>query len=135
MGVVYEAEQVSLDRRVALKVLPFASVLDPTQLRRFHNEARAAAHLHHTHIVPIYAVGCERGVHYHAMQYIEGPSLAEIVEELRAEARGEERGPERSPSSSAALEAITKDRSTGSGAGSSAPCCATGAACGNGEAA
>ena len=72
MGVVYEAEQVSLHRRVALKVLPFAAALDPHQLRRFQTEAQAAAQLHHTNIVPVFSVGCERGVHYYAMQYIEG---------------------------------------------------------------
>src|SRR6202007_2875818 len=48
MGIVYEAEQMSLGRRVALKVLPFAATMDPRQLQRFHNEARAAAGLHHT---------------------------------------------------------------------------------------
>src|SRR5262249_29564713 len=58
MGVVYEAEQLSLARRVALKVLPFAATLDARQLQRFHNEAQAAAQLHHSHIVPVYAVGC-----------------------------------------------------------------------------
>jgi tetratricopeptide (TPR) repeat protein len=79
MGVVYEAEQVSLGRRVALKVLPFAATMDPRQLQRFHNEARAAAGLNHTNIVPVYAVGCERGVHYYAMQFIEGKSLAEMI--------------------------------------------------------
>ncbi len=83
MGVVYEAEQQSLRRRVALKVLPLASALDPRQLRRFHVEAQAAAQLHHTHIVPVYAVGCERGVHYYAMQYIEGRTLAQLIRELR----------------------------------------------------
>jgi hypothetical protein len=61
MGVVYEAEQVSLRRRVALKVLPFAAALDAQQLQRFLNEAQAAAHLHHTNVVPVFAVGCERG--------------------------------------------------------------------------
>jgi hypothetical protein len=76
MGIVYEAEQISLGRRVAIKVLPFAAALDPKQLQRFKNEAQAAAHLHHTNIVPVYAVGCERGVHYYAMQYIEGQTLA-----------------------------------------------------------
>jgi serine/threonine protein kinase len=83
MGVVYEAEQLSLDRRVALKVLPFAATLDDRQLKRFKNEARAAAQLHHNHIVPVYAVGCDRGVHYYAMQFIDGQSLAEIIQELR----------------------------------------------------
>src|SRR5262249_33960606 len=55
MGIVYEAEQVSLVRRVPLKVLPFATTLDPKQLQRFKNEAQAAAQLHHKHIVPVYA--------------------------------------------------------------------------------
>src|SRR5207247_1650170 len=83
MGIVYEAEQISLGQRVALKVLPFAAALDPKQLQRFKNEAQAAAHLHHQHIVPVYGVGCERGVHYYAMQYIEGRTLAATIRELR----------------------------------------------------
>src|SRR5207244_6272028 len=70
MGLVYEAEQLSLGRRIALKVLPFALTLDPRQLQRFKNEARAAAQLHHEHIVPIYSVGSERAVHFYAMQYV-----------------------------------------------------------------
>src|SRR5262249_39954976 len=65
MGVVYEAEQLSLGRRIALKVLPFALTLDPRHLQRFKNEARAAAQLHHQHIVPVFAVGCERGVPFY----------------------------------------------------------------------
>jgi serine/threonine protein kinase len=87
MGVVYEAEQLSLGRRIALKVLPFALTLDPRQLQRFKNEARAAAQLHHPHIVPVHAVGQERGVHFYAMQFIEGQSLAEVIEGLRQVAR------------------------------------------------
>ncbi len=87
MGVVYEAEQLSLGRRIALKVLPFALTLDPRQLQRFKNEARAAAQLHHQHIVPVYFVGTERGVHFYAMQFIEGQSLAEVVQGLRHLAR------------------------------------------------
>jgi WD40 repeat protein/serine/threonine protein kinase len=83
MGVVYEAEQLSLGRRVALKVLPFAAMLDKQQLARFKNEARAAATLDHPNIVAIYSVGVERGVHYYAMQLIEGQSLAQVVEQLR----------------------------------------------------
>jgi serine/threonine protein kinase len=86
MGIVYEAEQISLGRRVALKVLPFASTLDPKQLQRFKNEAQAAAGLHHTNIVPVYATGCERGVHFYAMQFIEGRTLAAVIEELRTQA-------------------------------------------------
>ncbi len=83
MGVVYEAEQISLGRRVALKVLPFAAALDSHQLQRFKTEAQAAAQLHHTHIVPVYCVGCERGVHYYAMEYIEGQTLAQAIAERR----------------------------------------------------
>ena len=83
MGVVYEAEQLSLGRRIALKVLPFALTLDSRQLQRFKNEARAAAHLHHTNIVPIYSVGCEHGVHFYAMQFIEGQPLSDVIHELR----------------------------------------------------
>src|SRR5690348_15992663 len=79
MGVVYEAIQLSLGRRVALKVLPFAATMDPRHLQRFHNEARAAASLEHPHIVPVYGVGCERGVHYYAMKFINGPSLAQLI--------------------------------------------------------
>ncbi|MFL5242433.1 MAG: protein kinase domain-containing protein [Gemmataceae bacterium] len=93
MGIVYEAEQISLGRRVALKVLPFASTLDDKQLQRFKNEAQAAAHLHHQNIVPVYAVGSEATVHYYAMQFIEGHSLASIICELR-HPRGHEIAPE-----------------------------------------
>ena len=94
MGVVYEAEQESLGRRVALKVLPFAAVLDSRQLARFKNEAHAAALLQHQSIVPVYSVGCERGVHYYAMQYVEGRSLVELIaqlRELRCDASGRQR--------------------------------------------
>ena len=79
MGIVYEAIQHSLGRRVALKVLPLASMLDERNLRRFHNEARAAGALQHPNIVSVFGVGCERGVHYYAMQLIDGLSLAEIL--------------------------------------------------------
>jgi WD40 repeat protein/serine/threonine protein kinase len=83
MGVVYEAQQVSLNRRVALKMLPLAGDPDPKQLRRFQNEAQAAAQLHHAHIVPVYSVGRERGVHFYAMQFIEGRTLAALIRDLR----------------------------------------------------
>jgi serine/threonine protein kinase/Tfp pilus assembly protein PilF len=85
MGVVYEAVQESLGRRVALKVLPFAAALDPRQLQRFRNEAQAAAQLHHTNIVPVFGVGCERGVHFYAMQFIYGRTLAAVIRQLRSE--------------------------------------------------
>jgi eukaryotic-like serine/threonine-protein kinase len=83
MGVVYEAEQVSLGRHVALKVLPFAAAIDPKQRQRFQIEAQAAAQLHHPHIVPIFSVGCDHGIHYYAMQFVEGRSLGAILHELR----------------------------------------------------
>ncbi len=84
MGVVYEAEQLSLHRRVALKVLPFAAVLDPRHLQRFKNEvAGGGAQLEHPHIVDVYGVGCERGVHHYAMRFIDGQTLADVIAQLR----------------------------------------------------
>ena len=85
MGIVYEAQQISLNRRVALKILPFASALDARQLQRFKTEANAAAQLHHDNIVPIFAIGCERGVHFYAMQLIEGQSVSAWIAELRTQ--------------------------------------------------
>ncbi len=82
MGVVYEARQISLNRPVALKVLPFAAMLDERQIARFRTEAQAAAALHHPNIVPVYAIGQERGVHFFAMQYVEGQSLDCAIKEL-----------------------------------------------------
>jgi serine/threonine protein kinase/tetratricopeptide (TPR) repeat protein len=94
MGVVYEAVQMSLRRAVALKVLPFAAALSPQHIARFLREAQAAAQLHHTNIVPVFAVGNERGVYYYAMQYIEGQTLAALIGELRTQAPA---GPTASP--------------------------------------
>jgi hypothetical protein len=97
MGNVYEAEQISLGRRVALKVLPFAATMDSRQLQRFKNEAHAAAQLHHTNIVPVYGVGCERGVHFYAMQYIQGHTLADWIAELPVQAGDAATKPRPSP--------------------------------------
>jgi serine/threonine protein kinase/tetratricopeptide (TPR) repeat protein len=83
MGIVYEATQISLDRRVALKVLPSAAALDERHLQRFKNEAQAAALLQHPHIVPVIAVGHEQLTHYYAMQFIDGESLAAVIDDLR----------------------------------------------------
>lgn len=82
MGIVYEAIQTSLNRRVALKVLPLAAMLDPRHLQRFKNEALAAASLDHPNIVEVHAVGCERDVHFYAMRYVEGQTLAAVIEAL-----------------------------------------------------
>ncbi len=86
MGVVFEAEQLSLHRTVALKILRFG-VADKEALERFRYEAETVAKLHHTNIVPIFAIGCEQGVNFYAMQYIQGRSLADVIER-RTEVRG-----------------------------------------------
>src|SRR6516162_1935049 len=83
MGVVYEAEQESLGRRVALKVLAAHGLRHPKQLLRFHREARAAAKLHHTHIVPVFGVGECEGQHYYVMQFISGLGLDAVLEEIK----------------------------------------------------
>jgi serine/threonine protein kinase len=83
MGVVYEAVQRSLNRRVALKVMSLGATLDPRHQQRFKNEAQAAAQLQHPNIVPVFAVGCEQGVHYYAMHFVEGRPLSEVIRELR----------------------------------------------------
>ena len=84
MGIVYEAEQISMGRRkVALKVLPFAAMVDEKRLQRFRNEIRAAASLDHPNIVSVYSVGEERGVHFYAMQLIRGQNLAALINQLR----------------------------------------------------
>jgi WD40 repeat protein/serine/threonine protein kinase len=83
MGVVYEAQQLSLGRHVAIKVLPSHALLDPRQLGRFHREAKAAARLHHTNIVPVFGVGEQAGLHYYVMQFIKGLGLDVVLDELR----------------------------------------------------
>jgi eukaryotic-like serine/threonine-protein kinase len=82
MGVVFEAEQISLAKRVAIKVLPRQVLLDEKHLKRFQREARIAANLHHTNIVEVFGVGEQDGFHYYVMQYIEGVGLDGIVPEL-----------------------------------------------------
>jgi serine/threonine protein kinase/WD40 repeat protein len=83
MGVVYEAEQESLGRHVALKVLPRLALLKTTYLERFRREAKAAANLHHTNIVPVFGVGECDGTHYYAMQFIRGEGLDKVLRDLR----------------------------------------------------
>ncbi len=79
MGVVYEAIQLSLNRPVALKVLPPGATPEQRDIDRFQREARAAALLDHPNIVPIYAQGEHHGAYYYAMQYIDGRSLDRVV--------------------------------------------------------
>jgi serine/threonine protein kinase/WD40 repeat protein len=83
MAVVYEAEQKSLGRHVALKVLRASPQLDPQWTARFRREARTAARLHHTNIVPVYGVGEQDGFHYYVMQFIPGQALDEVLREVR----------------------------------------------------
>src|SRR4029077_2394074 len=75
MGVVYEAVQESLGRHVALKLLPTDALVDPNRLERFRREAKSAAGLHHTNIVPVFGTGEADGRHYYAMQFIDGHPL------------------------------------------------------------
>src|ERR1700746_3467195 len=85
MGIVYEARQVSLNRKVALKVLGAGLGLTPRAVERFRREAAAAAKLHHTNIVPVYATGEENGAHFYAMELIDGPSLDRVIRQMRGE--------------------------------------------------
>jgi tetratricopeptide (TPR) repeat protein len=101
---------------VALKVLSAGLGLTSKAVPRFRREAEAAAKLHHTNIVPVYATGEERGTHFYAMELIDGPSLDHVIRELRQAAAGQTRradGPQRPAESSEpadrqlALEAAT----------------------------
>lgn len=86
MGIVYEAEQESLGRHVALKVLPGTTMLDGKHYVRFEREARSAAKLHHTNIVPIFGVGEHEGTCYYVMQFINGQPLDQVIAELKRQA-------------------------------------------------
>lgn len=87
MGAVYEAEEIALGRRVALKVLRCGALLEASAAERFQREAATIAGLHHTNIVPLFSVGSEHGIHYFAMQLIDGRSLADVVQSGLAEPR------------------------------------------------
>jgi WD40 repeat protein len=105
MGVVYEAMQLGLSRRVALKVLLSAAALDPRHVQRFEVEARTAAGLHHPNIVPVYATGSDQGIPYYAMQFIEGRDLARVIAGLRRQRRKDgTEGDRRLPTVSSPLE-------------------------------
>src|SRR5690606_12940529 len=82
MGVVYRARQTSMGRLVALKVLPGFVGLDPDSVARFRREAEAAGRLSHPGIVPIFHVGEDQGIHFYAMELVEGPSLESLLDSL-----------------------------------------------------
>lgn len=79
MGIVYEAEQISLNRRVALKILPNELINEFISLERFKSEAQSIANLHHPNIVQVYQFASWQNAHYFAMEYIEGKTLDEIL--------------------------------------------------------
>ena len=121
MGIVYEAVQESLDRHVALKVLPRPSTWDERRLRRFRREARTAARLHHTNIVPVLGVGEEDGHHYIVMQYIRGVGLDEVIaalDMLLREERDDARPPKRniSPRAASLAQGLASSSSVASAA-------------------
>ena len=112
MGIVYEAEQESLGRRVALKVLPRNHLNSATAESRFQREARAAARMHHTNIVPVFEVGQEGDIFFYAMQLIAGQSLDEIIDEVRV------LGLDRADSTASRTDFSRAESTNGSSAGS-----------------
>jgi WD40 repeat protein/serine/threonine protein kinase len=109
MGVVYEAVQQALGRRVALKVLPRKLLAESKQRRRFEREARLAAKLHHTNIVPVFGVGEQDGLPYYVMQFIQGLGLNEVLEELRRLRDGERQSGAPNPQHSAGKDFSAAD--------------------------
>jgi serine/threonine protein kinase len=111
MGIVYEAMEESLGRRVALKVLPFHALMDPRRIERFRREARAAAMLQHPGIVPVHGIGEEDGIHFYAMQLVEGDSLEAVLSEVKRLKSGEKSPAPGSRSSQLALRLLSDSSS------------------------
>jgi len=84
MGVVYEARQLSLKRRVALEALPPVPGMGKNAVERFEREAHAAAKLHHTDIVPVHAIGKEGGSHYYSVVLWRDGRLDDALREMEA---------------------------------------------------
>jgi eukaryotic-like serine/threonine-protein kinase len=112
MGVVYEAVQESLGRHVALKLMAPRGGLRPTQLERFRLEARSAARLQHTNIVPVYGVGQHGALPYYVMQFIRGQGLDSVLDELRR-LRGDDAIPAGSGADDASTLGIARSLLTG----------------------
>jgi serine/threonine protein kinase len=87
MGVVYRGHDLSLDRHVAIKVLPEQFNTDDDVIARFKKEAKAMASLDHPNIVPVYAIGQQGSFHYFVMKFLEGHTVAELLEKMRADGR------------------------------------------------
>ena len=112
MGVVYEAEQISLGRRVALKILPFASAIRPAPAAEISDRgAGCRRQLHHPHIVPIFAAGCDQGIHFYAMQYVDGRTLGELLTEYRQEDADTDKDPSSNRFNDKEPRAVTSSRS------------------------
>jgi serine/threonine protein kinase len=119
MGVVYEAEQQSLGRHIALKVLSPTALGSETSIARFRREAETVAQLHHTNIVPIFGVGEENGLHYYVMQLIEGQPLSDVISGLR-ERTGSLPTVDRASQTQAGISSRIDSASTDGGAGEAA---------------
>jgi len=115
MGVVYEARQRSLNRKVALKVLASTLGLTSHAVERFQREAEAAGKLHHTNIVPVYATGEEDGIHFYAMELIPGPSLDRVIKQMRQREDGSEQPTVPGAPDLAATGPYVEQSSSGSG--------------------
>jgi serine/threonine protein kinase/tetratricopeptide (TPR) repeat protein len=103
MGIVYEAEQASMDRRVALKVLRAGMPADQKSILRFLREAKVAGKLQHPHIVPVHQMGVEGGTPFFVMEFVEGETLDEILRRLRHHG-----GPDSSPAAAQALSKVSQ---------------------------
>ncbi len=90
MGVVYEAWQNSLDRQVALKVLPAGIAADNRAFMRFMREAKTAAQLNHQNVVRVYGMGVEQNTPYYSMELVEGETLAQVLARIKAAQANEE---------------------------------------------
>lgn len=107
MGVVYEANQRSLSRTVAVKLLPTVATIDPNRIRRFRNESMAVAALDHPNIVDLYGIGCEQNVHFYAMRLIDGMSLTQIISQLKVLSGNEDADEPAADSASDAVLALS----------------------------